>query len=64
MWMQTFSTWESLLLGALVLLVIFWMRPGIKAAMEQSRQAKSDWKGLFVPLAWVVLFVIFLIVMV
>lgn len=62
--MQTFSTWESLLMGALVLLVIFWMTPGIKAAMEQSRQAKSDWMGLLVPLALVVLFVIILVVMV
>lgn len=62
--MQNFSTWESLLLGAVVLLVIFWMKPGIKAAMEQSRQAKPDWMGLLVPLALVVLFVIFLVVMV
>lgn len=62
--MQTFSTWESLLLGALVLLVIFWMTPGIKTAMEQSKQAKSDWMGLLVPLALVVLFVILLVVLV
>lgn len=62
--MQTFSTWESLLLGALVLLVIFWMKPGIKAAMEQSRQAKSDWMGLLMPMTLVVMFVIFLIMMV
>jgi hypothetical protein len=62
--METFSTWESLLLGTLVLLVIFWMRPGIKASIEQSRNAKSDWPGLLVPIGLVVLFVIFLIAMV
>ena len=59
--MQTYSTWEGLLLGALVLLVIFWMMPGIKAAMQQSKQAKPDWQGFLVPLALVVLFVIFLL---
>jgi hypothetical protein len=62
--MQTFSTWESLLLGAMAILAIFWMKPGIKAAMEQSRQAKRDWQGVLVPLALVVLFIIFLIAMV
>ncbi|NOT11961.1 MAG: hypothetical protein HOP23_09040 [Methylococcaceae bacterium] len=62
--MQTFSTWESLLLGAMVILVIFWMRPGIKAAIAQSRQTKSDWNSVLIPMALVVLFVIFLIMMV
>ena len=62
--MQTFSNWESILLGAVVILVIFWMRPGIKAAMAQSREAKSDWAGLLVPMALVAMFVIFLIMMV
>jgi hypothetical protein len=61
--MQSFSTWENILLGAMVILVIFWMRPGIKAAMAQSQQAKPDWQGLLVPMALVVLFVIFLIMM-
>ncbi|CAA9892614.1 conserved hypothetical protein [Candidatus Methylobacter favarea] len=62
--METFSTWESLLLGAVVLLVIFWMGPGIKASLEQSRNAKPDWPGVLVPIGLVVLFVIFLIAMV
>ena len=62
--MQTFSIWENILLGTMVVLVIFWMRPGIKAAMAQSREAKSDWPALLVPMALVVLFVIFLIMMV
>jgi hypothetical protein len=62
--MATLSTWESLLLGAIVLLVIFWMGPGIKASIERSRKAKADWPALLTPLALVVLLVIFLIAMV
>jgi hypothetical protein len=62
--MQPLSTWENLLLGALALLMIFWMKPGIKAAMEKSKAAKSDWPGLLIPLVLVVLFVVFLIAMV
>lgn len=62
--MEAFSSWESLLLGVIVLLVIFWMRPGIKASIEQSRKAPADWRALLVPLGFVVLFVIFLMVVV
>ena len=62
--MEPLSTWENLLLGALALLVIFWMKPGIKAAMEKSKTAKADWPGLLIPLVLVVLFVMFLIAMV
>ncbi len=62
--MESLSTWENLLLGALALLMIFWMKPGIKAAMEKSKTAKSDWPGLLIPLVLVVLFVVFLIAMV
>lgn len=58
------TSWESLLLGALVLLVIFWMRPGIKASIKTSKQAESDWQGLLVPIVAVIMFVIFLIAMV
>jgi hypothetical protein len=56
------STWEMLLLGVLVLLVLFWVGPGIRATLEKSRQAESrDWPGFLLPLALVVLFVLFLI---
>ncbi len=51
-----------LLLGVLVLLVLFWFGPGIKATLEKSRQAESrDWVGFLLPIALVVLFVLFLI---
>ena len=63
--MEQMSTWEMILLGALVVLVLFWMGPGIKATFEQSRQARErDWRGVLIPLAIVILFVIFLIKMV
>jgi len=59
--MQTMSTWEMVLLGALTLLVLFWAGPGVKAMLEQSRQAQSrDWAGLLVPLLLVIAFVILL----
>jgi hypothetical protein len=55
------STWEVLLAGLLALLVILWFRPGIKAALERSRQAEKDWPSVLIPLALVVIFVILLI---
>ncbi len=62
--MESFSTWESILLGAMVLLVILWFRPGIKATWQQSQNTESDWMGLLLPLGLVVLFVIFLMMVV
>jgi membrane protein insertase Oxa1/YidC/SpoIIIJ len=62
--METFSTWEGLLLGAVAVLLIFWMGPGIKATMAQSANVQTDWTGVLLPLAFVVMFVIFLIAIV
>lgn len=58
--METAATWEILLAGLVAVLVIFLFRPGIKAALAQSRTAQKDWKGVLIPLALVVLFVILL----
>lgn len=58
------SLWENLLLGVMVIGIIFWMRPGIKASMQQTREAKPDWMGVLVPVGLVVMFVVFLIAMV
>jgi hypothetical protein len=52
------------LVGALVVLVLFWIGPGIKPMLEQSRQAEKDWAGLLLPIIAVILFVILLISMV
>lgn len=59
--MEAMATWEQVLLGVVGLLVLLWFRPGIKAAMEQSRNAERDWAGALIPLALVVLFVLALL---
>ncbi len=59
------ATWEKILTGILVLMVLLWFRPGIKAIFEQSQQAQEkDWKGVLIPIGLVVLFVIFLLYMI
>ena len=56
------STWEMVLLGAITVLVLLWFGPGVKTLLEQSRQAEQrDWRGVLVPIALVVLFVLLLI---
>ena len=62
--MESYSIGENLLLGLMVLGILFWMSPGIKATLEKSRTAKSDWMGVVVPIGFVIMFVIFLIAMV
>ncbi len=63
--MEQMATWEILLLGVMLVLVLFWMGPGVKGMLEKSRQAEErDRMGLIVPLALVVIFVLFLISMV
>ena len=59
--MGPMETWEKILLGVVALLVLLWFRPGIKAAMEQSRNAERDWAGALIPIALVILFVLALI---
>ncbi len=59
------ATWEKVLTGILVLMVLLWFRPGIKAIFEQSQQAQErDWRGVLIPIGLVVLFVIFLLYMI
>jgi len=56
------DTWELLAIGAVVLVVLFWFRPGLKQAFKQSKEATNkDWIGVLVPIGLVVLFVIVLI---
>ncbi|MEW5056063.1 hypothetical protein A9Q80_07250 [Cycloclasticus sp. 46_83_sub15_T18] len=55
------ALWEQLALGAVALLVIFWFKPGINAALKQSAEAEKDWPALLLPIAGVILFVIFLV---
>ena len=62
--MEPIATWEKLLLGVLALLVILWFSPGINKMMGVSRDAKSDWIGLAIPIAMVSLFVFLLILII
>ncbi len=63
--MESLDTWEILLLGALAVLLVFMLRPGLRQAFRQSKEATDrDWAGLLVPLLVVVLFVVLLIMMV
>ena len=63
--MQELSTFEMIMLGVIALGVLFWVGPGIKGMLAQSREAKDkDWAGVLLPIAIVVIFVFFLIKMV
>ena len=63
--MEAMSTFEMIMLGAIALGVLFWVGPGIKGALQQSRDAENkDWAGVLVPIIIVVIFVFFLIQMV
>lgn len=58
------ATWEKILLGVLVLVVILWFFPGVKTMMQQSREAPKDWPAVILPILAVAGFVIFLIAVV
>ena len=63
--MEQMSTFEMVMLGIIALGVLLWAGPGVKTMLQQSRQAENpDWAGALFPIAIVVLFVIFLIMMV
>ena len=57
------TTLESVLLAALVLLVLIWWRPSLRAAAAMSRGAGTDWRSVLLPLAAVALFVLGLILL-
>ncbi len=54
--------WEQALIAVVTVLVVLQIRPGLKAALKQSRQAQhKDWQNLLLPLGLVILFVLLLI---
>ncbi len=56
------SVWEQIFLVVVAVGVVFLFRPGIRRALEESRQARErDWMAVLVPIAIVVLFVVFLV---
>jgi len=61
--METMGLWEKLLLGILVVVVLLWFRPGLKAAFRERRQAsQAEWMSALIPVALVAAFVVLLIV--
>jgi len=54
--------WEKILIGAIMVAVVLFFRPGIRAALERSRRAEDrDWGAVLVPVGAVVLFVVLMI---
>ncbi len=62
--MESTTNWESILVGIMALGVVFWMWPGVKQAMAQSKEAEKDWPAFIIPMLMVALFILFLISMV
>lgn len=63
--MEPPSTWEMLLVGVVVALVLLWMAPGMKQAFRNTRRgSRSEWLNVLVPIAAVVLFVLLLMALV
>lgn len=59
------AVWEQILVGILVVLLLLWARPGIRAALKQGREAgERDWGGVLFAIGLVVLFVLLLIMLV
>ena len=60
--MNQMPVWEQVLIAVVTVLVVLWFRPGLKTALEQSRQAQhKDWQSILLPLGLVILFVLLLI---
>lgn len=63
--MQSMAWWQQLLLALVLVLVLWWTLPGIKTALERSRNAEAkDWRGVLLPVGIVVVFVLLLIALV
>lgn len=57
--------WMKILSAMALVAMIIYLLPRAKAIMAASAQAENkDWKGVLIPIAGVVLFVLFLIMMV
>jgi hypothetical protein len=58
------ALWEQILLGMGGLLIFFFFWPGVKVAMQRSKEAENpDWQGALLPIGIVVLFVVVLIML-
>lgn len=62
--MNSMSLWEQILLGVLVVVLLLWFRPGLKAAFAERRKAsQQEWLSVLIPIALVAAFVALLIVL-
>jgi predicted PurR-regulated permease PerM len=57
------ETWQQLMLLLIGGVIAFLFFPGVKRMLEQSEKAPKDWPAVLIPLALVVVFVIFLIML-
>ena len=58
------NTWEALLVGALVALLLLWLGPGLRRSVAKTpRASAADWRGLLLPLGLVGLFVLLLVLL-
>jgi hypothetical protein len=56
------ATWETVLLGVLVVLLLLWFGPGARERVKNSPKGTAeDWRGVLIPIGVVVLFVLLLI---
>ena len=56
--------WEQILVGIAAVVILFFFWPGVKVALQKSREAENpDWKGALLPIGLVILFVILLIML-
>ncbi|MFQ5644881.1 MAG: hypothetical protein ACE5FQ_14460 [Thiogranum sp.] len=63
--MESMALWEKLLLGIMVVLVLLWIRPGLKTAFSERRKAsRAEWMSVLVPVALVAAFVVLLMMLV
>ena len=62
--MEPIALWEKILIGALVVLVLLWFRPGLKAAFQERRKAtQKEWMSVLIPMVLVAAFVTLLIIL-
>ena len=63
--MGQMETWELILVGILVAIVVLWMGPGVKRTLQSSSKGSTgDWLGLAGVLGIVVVFIFLLIALV